>query len=96
MDTCRISDSAILPHSQDTATTIFPRDPLALCHISHLVVRHELAHGESSIIMPPWSSYTIQQARTDDKVANAILHPHILHLLIENVFSFLCFATLYF
>jgi hypothetical protein len=47
--------------------------------------------------MPPWLGYTTtQQARTDDKAAYAFLHPHILHLLIENVFSFLCFAALCF
>jgi hypothetical protein len=46
--------------------------------------------------MPPWLDYTTQQARTDDKVAIDILHPETLHLLVENVFSFLCFATLCF
>lgn len=75
--------------------------PRHSCSLSHLLTSlcdtHRPTADRSIIIMPPWLGYTTtQQARTDDKVANATLHPQTLHLPIENVFSFLCFATLYF
>jgi hypothetical protein len=44
--------------------------------------------------MPPWFSYITQQTKAGDKAIYTIFHPPTLHLLVENIFLFLCIAAL--
>jgi hypothetical protein len=80
------------PHTLKTLSPSFFPSILLLPITSFHI--HASPSGRPIISMPAWFGYAIQQAKIDGKVAYAILHPQTLHLLLENVFSFLCFATL--
>ena len=67
--------------------------PILLLPITSFHI-HASSSGRPIISMPAWSGYAPQQAKIDGKMAYAIFHPQTLHLLLENVSSFLCFATL--
>ena len=67
--------------------------PILLLPITSFHIRAS-SSGRPIITMPAWSGYAPQQAKIDGKMAYAIFHPQTLHLLLENVSSFLCFATL--
>jgi len=67
---------------------------IAVVPSPHIVTRHHLPDDELIVVMPSWFNRVAQQTRTRDKATSTTFHSPTLHLLVENVFSFLCIATL--